>query len=95
MRNNVSNRVATEMLKFRKTPTQTLRNGRYTTVNLKKSDGLINFQYTPQDNMTTIFHILPCGGGIVTAKLRGAGIVPQVNYILFRYIYLFIFLMLI
>ena len=83
MRNNVSNRVATEMLKFRKTPTLTLHNGRYTIVNLKKSDGLINFQYMPQDNTTTIFHILPCGGGIVTAKLRGADILPQVIYLVF------------
>lgn len=78
LRNNVSNLVASDMLKFRKTPTQTLLNGRYTTVDLKKSDGLINFQYMPLGNATTMFHILPCGGGIVTAKLRANGIVPQV-----------------
>lgn len=75
MRNNVSTRVATEMLKFRRTPAQTLRTGRYTTANLRKNDGFINFRYRPQENATTEFHVLPCGGGIVRAKLRGPGIV--------------------
>ncbi|XP_034941952.1 protein NDNF isoform X2 [Chelonus insularis] len=70
-RNNVSTRISTESFKFRKTPAQILRTDRYVTANLRKYDGFINFQYQPPYNGTTEFHILPCGGGIVRAKLRG------------------------
>ncbi|XP_012219994.1 protein NDNF isoform X2 [Linepithema humile] len=73
-RNNVSNRVTTDAIRFKKTPELTLRNGRYTTANLRKTDGFVNFRYRPPDNISSIFHILPCGGGIVKAKLSGQGI---------------------
>ncbi|XP_043272141.1 protein NDNF [Venturia canescens] len=76
-RNNVSTRVATEMMKFRRTPAQTLRTGRYVTANLRENDGFINFRYRPQENATTEFHVLPCGDGIVRAKLKGPGIVRK------------------
>ncbi|XP_057320209.1 protein NDNF isoform X2 [Microplitis mediator] len=70
-RNNVSTRISTESFKFRRTPAQVLRTGRYVTANLRKYDGFMNFQYQPPHNGTTEFYILPCGGGIVRAKLRG------------------------
>ena len=75
MRNNVSMTVASQVLKFRRTQAQTLQTGRYATANLRKNDGFINFRYRPQENATTEFHVLPCGGGIVRAKLRGPGII--------------------
>lgn len=78
MRNNVSIRISTETFKFRRTPAQVLKNGRYTTANLRKNDGFMNFQYRPQYNGTTEFHVLPCGGGIVKAKLRGPSGIIQV-----------------
>nr|XP_012138440.1 PREDICTED: protein NDNF [Megachile rotundata] len=73
-RNNVSNRIATDALRFRKTPELMLRTGRYTTANLRKTDGFVNFRYRPPGNISSTFHILPCGGGIVKAKLSGPGI---------------------
>ena len=73
-RNNVSNRVATDAIKFKKTPELTLRTRRYITANLRKTDGFVNFRYRPPDNTSSTFHILPCGGGIVKAKLNGQGI---------------------
>ncbi|XP_076235714.1 neuron derived neurotrophic factor nord [Calliopsis andreniformis] len=76
-RNNVSNRVATDTIKFRKTPELTLRTGRYTTASLRKSDGFVNFRYRPPENASSTFHILPCGGGIVKAKLSGSGILRE------------------
>ncbi|XP_076676860.1 neuron derived neurotrophic factor nord [Andrena cerasifolii] len=76
-RNNVSNRVATDTIRFRKTPEFTLRTGRYTTANLRKTDGFINFRYRPPENTSSTFHILPCGGGIVRAKLSGPGILRE------------------
>ncbi|XP_036141295.1 uncharacterized protein LOC105839501 isoform X3 [Monomorium pharaonis] len=76
-RNNVSNRVATDAIKFKKTPELTLRTGRYTTANLRKTDGFVNFRYRPPDNTSSTFHILPCGGGIVKAKLSGQGILRE------------------
>ncbi|CAL7933801.1 unnamed protein product [Xylocopa violacea] len=72
--NNVSNRVATDAIKFRKTPELRLRTGHYTTANLRKTDGFINFRYRPPGNTSSTFHILPCGGGVVRAKLSGPGI---------------------
>ncbi|XP_012272388.1 protein NDNF [Orussus abietinus] len=77
MRNNVSSRAASEAHKFRKTPAQTLRIGRYAIANLRRNDGYINFRYRPKDNTSTIFHVLPCGGGIVRAKLRGPGFLKE------------------
>lgn len=74
MRNNVSIRVATESLKYRKPLAQVLQTGHYVTANLRKNDGYLNFRYQPQHNNTTEFHVLPCGDGIVRAKLRGPGI---------------------
>ncbi|XP_076177318.1 neuron derived neurotrophic factor nord isoform X3 [Ptiloglossa arizonensis] len=76
-RNNVSNRVATDMIKFRKTPELMLRTGRYTTASLRKTDGLVNFRYRPPENVSSTFHILPCGGGIVRAKVFGPGILRE------------------
>ncbi|KAG7206532.1 hypothetical protein KM043_003875 [Ampulex compressa] len=76
-RNNVSNRVATDTLRFRKTPEMTLRTGRYATANLRKTDGFVSFRYRPPDNTSTVLHILPCGGGIVGAKLSGPGILRE------------------
>ncbi|XP_011155859.2 protein NDNF isoform X2 [Solenopsis invicta] len=76
-RNNVSNRVATNAIRFKKTPELTLRTGRYTTANLRKTDGFVNFRYRPPDNTSSTFHILPCGGGIVKAKLSGEGILRE------------------
>ncbi|XP_034188746.2 neuron derived neurotrophic factor nord [Osmia lignaria lignaria] len=76
-RNNVSNRIATDALRFRRTPELMLRTGRYTTANLRKTDGFINFRYRPPGNASSIFHILPCGGGIVKAKLSGPGILRE------------------
>ncbi|XP_077260978.1 neuron derived neurotrophic factor nord isoform X3 [Temnothorax americanus] len=76
-RNNVSNRVATDAIRFKKTPELTLHTGRYTTANLRKTDGFVNFRYRPSDNTSSTFHILPCGGGIVKAKLSGQGILRQ------------------
>ncbi|KAK1137519.1 hypothetical protein K0M31_002024 [Melipona bicolor] len=77
MRNNVSNRIATDTIKFRKTPELRLRTGHYTTANLRKTDGFINFHYRPPGNTSSTFHILPCGGGIVRAKLSGSGILRE------------------
>ncbi|XP_053973192.1 uncharacterized protein LOC128873570 isoform X1 [Hylaeus volcanicus] len=76
-RNNVSNRVATDTMKFRKTPELMLPNGRYTTASLRKTDGFVNFRYRPPENISSTFHILPCGGGIVKAKLSGPGILRE------------------
>ncbi|XP_077260977.1 neuron derived neurotrophic factor nord isoform X2 [Temnothorax americanus] len=76
-RNNVSNRVATDAIRFKKTPELTLHTGRYTTANLRKTDGFVNFRYRPSDNTSSTFHILPCGGGIVKAKLSGQGILRE------------------
>ncbi|XP_074105612.1 neuron derived neurotrophic factor nord isoform X4 [Cotesia typhae] len=77
-RNNVSTRVSTESFKFRRTPAQVLRTGRYVTANLGKYDGFMNFQYQPPHNGTTEFYIFPCGGGIVWAKLRGpSGVIKK------------------
>ncbi|XP_043260858.1 protein NDNF [Colletes gigas] len=73
-RNNVSNRVAADTIRFRKTPELMLRTGRYATANLRKTDGFVNFRYRPPENISSTFHILPCGGGIVKAKLSGPGI---------------------
>lgn len=70
----MSNRIATDTIKFRKTPELRLRTGHYTTANLRKTDGFINFRYRPPENASSTFHILPCGGGIVRAKLSGPGI---------------------
>ncbi|XP_014473907.1 PREDICTED: uncharacterized protein LOC106744027 [Dinoponera quadriceps] len=75
-RNNVSNRVATDTIRFKK-PELTLRTGRYTTANLRKTDGFVNFRYRPPDNTSSVFHILPCGGGIVKAKLSGPGVLRE------------------
>ncbi|XP_017892829.2 protein NDNF-like [Ceratina calcarata] len=74
-RNNVSNRVATDAIKFRRTPEWRLRPGRYITANLRKNDGYVNFRYRPTGNASTTFHILTCGGGVITAKLNG----PEVS----------------
>ncbi|XP_044585384.1 protein NDNF isoform X2 [Cotesia glomerata] len=77
-RNNVSTRVSTESFKFRRTPAQVLRTGRYVTANLGKYDGFMNFQYQPPHNGSTEFYIFPCGGGIVWAKLRGpSGVIKK------------------
>ncbi|EFN72773.1 Fibronectin type-III domain-containing protein C4orf31-like protein [Camponotus floridanus] len=76
-RNNVSNRVAIDSIRFKKTPELTLRTGHYTTANLRKTDGFVNFRYRPPDNTSSTFHILPCGGGIVKAKLSGQGILRE------------------
>ncbi|XP_020283733.1 protein NDNF [Pseudomyrmex gracilis] len=76
-RNNVSNRVATDAIRFRKTPELILRTGRYTVANLRKTDGFVNFRYRPPDNTTSTFHVLPCGGGIVKAKLSGPGVTRE------------------
>ncbi|XP_043604915.1 protein NDNF [Bombus pyrosoma] len=76
-RNNVSNRIATDTIKFRKTPELRLRTGHYTTANLRKTDGFISFHYRPPGNTSSTFHILPCGGGIVRAKLSGPGILRE------------------
>jgi len=73
-RNNVSNRVATDSIRFKRTPELALRTGHYTTANLRKTDGFVNFRYRPPDNTSSTFHILPCGGGIVKAKLSGQGV---------------------
>ncbi|EFN78852.1 Fibronectin type-III domain-containing protein C4orf31 [Harpegnathos saltator] len=75
-RNNVSNRVAVDSIRFKK-PELTLRTGRYTTANLRKTDGFVNFRYRPPDNTSSIFHILPCGGGIVKAKLSGPEVLRE------------------
>ncbi|XP_015595908.1 protein NDNF [Cephus cinctus] len=75
--NNVSNRVANEVHKFRKAPVQILKTGRYAVANLRKNDGFINFRYQPRRNTSTIFHVLSCGGGIVKAKLRGPGVLKE------------------
>ncbi|XP_029161548.1 protein NDNF isoform X1 [Nylanderia fulva] len=76
-RNNVSNRVAIDTIRFKKTPELTLRTGHYTMANLRKTDGFVNFRYRPPDNTSSTFHILPCGGGIVKAKLSGPGILRE------------------
>ncbi|XP_015178449.1 PREDICTED: protein NDNF isoform X2 [Polistes dominula] len=77
MRNNVSNKLATDAIRFRKTPELMLHTGRYATVNLRKTDGFVNFRYRPSENVSSIFHILPCGGGIVKAKLSAPGILRE------------------
>ncbi|XP_014614592.1 PREDICTED: protein NDNF isoform X1 [Polistes canadensis] len=77
MRNNVSNKLATDAIRFRKTPELMLHTGRYATVNLRKTDGFVNFRYRPPENASSIFHILPCGGGIVKAKLSAPGILRE------------------
>ncbi|CAK9826602.1 Protein NDNF [Anthophora retusa] len=76
-RNNVSNRIATDTIRFRKTPELRLRTGHYATASLRKTDGFINFRYRPPGNTSSTFHILPCGGGIVKAKLSGPGILKE------------------
>ncbi|KAF7398358.1 hypothetical protein HZH66_006255 [Vespula vulgaris] len=77
MRNNVSNKLATDAIRFRKTPELMLHTGRYATVSLRKTDGFVNFRYRPPENASSIFHILPCGGGIVKAKLSAPGILRE------------------
>ncbi|KZC11058.1 Protein NDNF [Dufourea novaeangliae] len=76
-RNNVSNRVTTDAVRFRKTPELILRTGSYTTASLRKTDGFVNFRYRPPENTSSTFHILPCGGGIVKAKLTAPGILRE------------------
>ncbi|XP_043797383.1 protein NDNF [Apis laboriosa] len=76
-RNNVSNRIATDTIKFRKTSELRLRTGHYSTANLRKTDGFVNFFYRPPANISSIFYILPCGGGIVRAKLSAPGILRE------------------
>ncbi|XP_033330727.1 neuron derived neurotrophic factor nord [Megalopta genalis] len=76
-RNNVSNRVATDSIRFRKTPELILRTGGYTTTNLRKTDGFVHFRYRPPENTSSTFHIFPCGGGIVKAKLTAPGILRE------------------
>ncbi|KAK2574935.1 hypothetical protein KPH14_008702 [Odynerus spinipes] len=77
MRNNVSSRVAIDAIRFRKTPEVMLHTDRYTTVSLRKTDGFVNFRYRPPENASSIFHVLPCGGGIVKAKLTAPGILRE------------------
>lgn len=79
MRNNVSNKLATDAIRFRKTPELMLHTGRYATVSLRKTDGFVNFRYRPPENASSIFHILPCGGGIVKAKLTAPGILRVIE----------------
>lgn len=74
---NISNKVASEVLKFRKVPTKTLRNGKYSIVNLQDQDGFSNFRFRPKNNVSTIFHILSCGSSAVSARLRG----PNFNWV--------------
>lgn len=69
------------MIKFRKTPELMLRTGRYTTASLRKTDGLVNFRYRPPENVSSTFHILPCGGGIVRAKVFGPGILRVIQHL--------------
>lgn len=91
-RNNVSTRISTESFKFRRTPAQVLRTGRYVTANLRKYDGFMNFQYQPPHNGTTEFYILPCGGGIVRAKLRGpSGFIRVFIHFLYTFLYYLLF----
>ncbi|XP_015114958.1 protein NDNF [Diachasma alloeum] len=70
-RNNLSTRIAAESLKYKKTQAQVLLTGRYVTAKLQKNFGIVNFRYQPHYNESTEFHVLPCGGGVVRAKLRG------------------------
>lgn len=80
-RNNVSNRIGTDTIKFRKTSELRLRTGHYSTANLRKTDGFVNFFYHPPANISSTFYILPCGGGIVRAKLSAPGILRVINHV--------------
>lgn len=82
-RNNVSTRISTESFKFHRTPAQVLLTDHYADVNLRKGDGFINFHYRPQHNGSTEFYVLPCGGGIVRAKLRGPSGYVRVQKIIY------------
>ncbi|KAJ8680300.1 hypothetical protein QAD02_016087, partial [Eretmocerus hayati] len=70
---NVSSRVAMESFRFQRKPPIVLQNGRYTTTNLRKSDGFAIFRYRPRDNTTTLFNILACGACSVKVKFRAPG----------------------